>query len=170
MTCPPFGRCGRDARAPSVHYQTHSEEAGVESSRRDRRLGLDQGEDMAAADGAALQRRLGASASGARGSGRRRDSSPDARGSEREVEGAVMPPPAGGRPMDEQRGGALHREKRDKAQDGQGIQERRRDAERAWADAVGMEWSGRLGVVGSGRGVALRRRLGELRPPKLVPK
>ena len=54
-------------------------------------LGLDQGEDMEAVAG----RRLGAFASGARGSGRRRYSPPPARGVEREVAGAVMPPPAG---------------------------------------------------------------------------
>ena len=114
--------------------------------------------------------RRGASASGARGSGRRRDSSPHARGTEREVEGAVMPSPAGGRPMDEQRGGAGDRQKQDKVQDGQGVQERRRDAERVWTDAVGMERPGRLGYVGAGRGVTPRRRLGELRPPKPAPK
>ena len=51
------------------------------------------GENMAAADGASTRRRLGASAFGADGSGRRRDSSPHARGAEREVAGAVMPPP-----------------------------------------------------------------------------
>ena len=45
------------------------EEAGAEPSRRDRRLGLGQGEDMATADGAVLRRRLGASAFGARCSG-----------------------------------------------------------------------------------------------------
>ena len=27
MTYPRFGRCGRDARAPSVHYQTHSNQS-----------------------------------------------------------------------------------------------------------------------------------------------
>ena len=50
---------------------------------------------MAAADGAALRRRLGSSASGARGAGRRRDSSPPLRGAEREVAGSVTPPPGG---------------------------------------------------------------------------
>ena len=64
----------------------------------------------------------------------------------------------------------LIQQKQDKVQDGQGGQERSRDAERVWADAVGMERSGRLGVVGAGRGVTLRRRLGELRPPKPAPK
>ena len=113
---------------------------------------------------------FGASASGARGSGRRRDSSRHARGTEREVGGAVMPPQAAGRPMDEQRRGARHREKRDKVQDCQGVQERRLDAERVWADAVGMERSGRTGYVGDGRGVTPRRRLGEPRLPKPAPK
>ena len=31
MTCPPFGRCGRDTRAPCVHYQTHSK--GIHGNR-----------------------------------------------------------------------------------------------------------------------------------------
>ena len=44
------------------------------------------------------------------------------------------------------------------------------DAERVWADAVGMERPGRLGYVGAGRGVTPRPPLGELRPPKPVPK
>ena len=48
--------------------------------------------------------------------------------------------------------GARDRQKQDKVQDGQGVQERRRDAERVWADSVGMERPGRLGVVGAGRG------------------
>ena len=43
------------------------EKVGVEPSRRDRRLGLGQGEDMAVADGASLRRRRGSSASGADG-------------------------------------------------------------------------------------------------------
>ena len=37
-----------------------------------------------------------------------------------------------------------------------GLQDRRRDAERVWADAVGLGRSGRLGVVGAGRGVTSR--------------
>ena len=45
-----------------------------------------------------FRRRLGASAFGARGSGRRRDSSPPLRGSEREVAGAVMLPSSSGVP------------------------------------------------------------------------
>ena len=51
-----------------------------------------------------------------------------------------------------------------------GVQERRRDAERVWAYAVGLERPGRLGYVGAGRGATPRRRLGELRPPKPAPK
>ena len=52
----------------------------------------------------------------------------------------------------------------------QGVQERRRYAERVWADAVGLEQSGRLGYVGAGRGAASRRSPGDLRPPKPAPK
>ena len=85
---------------------------------------------------------------GARGSGRRRDSSPPLRGAGREAADAVMPSPAGC-PIDEQRGGARDRRKQDKVQDCQWVQERRLDAEQVWADAVGMERSGRLGYVGS---------------------
>ena len=55
------------------------------------------------------QRRLGTSAVGARGSGRRRDSSPYAHGSEREVEGIVTPP--AGRSSNEQLGGARDKRK-----------------------------------------------------------
>ena len=39
----------------------------------------------------------------------------------------------GGRPMDEQRGGARDKKKQDNAQDGQGVQERRRNTEWVWA-------------------------------------
>ena len=39
----------------------------------------------------------------------------------------------GGRPMDKQLGGARDRRKQDKVRDGQGVQERRLDAERVWA-------------------------------------
>ena len=73
---------------------------------------------------------------GARGSGRRRDSPPHLRRAEREMAGAVIPSTASGRPMDEQCGGARDREKRDKAQDGQGMRERRRDAKQV-CDASG---------------------------------
>ena len=73
---------------------------------------------------------------------------------------------AGGRPVDEQRGGARHREKRDKAQDGQGVQERILDAELVWA------WSGRDGLDMSDLVAAQRRAAGwrEPRPPKPAPK
>ena len=61
------------------------------------------------------------------------DSSPPARGAEREVAGAVTPSPAAGRFVDEQRDGAGDRQKQDKVQDCQGGQERGWDAERVWA-------------------------------------
>ena len=89
-----------------------------------------------------------------RGSGRRRDSPPHLRRAEREMAGAVMPSAAAGRPMDEQRDRADDREKRDKAQDGQGMRERRRDAKQVWADATGLDRSRRTGSVGAGRGAA----------------
>ena len=111
--------CRASGTGSSDLHSPH-EEAGAEASRRDRRVGLGQGEDMAAADGAAAVRRLGASALGARCSGRRRGSSPPLRGAEREVAGAVMPSQAAGRPADEHRGGARDRRKQDKVQDGQG--------------------------------------------------
>ena len=57
-----------------------------------------------------------------------------------------------------------------RVQDYQGVQERRWDAERVWADAAGMERPGRTGYVGDGRGATPRRRLGEPRPPKPAPK
>ena len=91
---------------------------------------------------------------GPRGSGRRRDSPPPLRRAEREMAGAVIPSTASGRPMDEQCGGARDREKRDKAQDGQGMRERRRDAKQVWADATGLDRSRRTGSVGAGRGAA----------------
>ena len=67
---------GRASGRRSSDLHSPREEVGAKPSRQDRRMGLVQGEDMAAADGAALQRRLGDPAGGARGSGRRRDSPP----------------------------------------------------------------------------------------------
>ena len=72
-------------------------------------------------------------------------------------------PQAAGRPMDKQRDGAGGSEKRDKAQGGQGLQERRRNAERVWADAVGLE---RSELAAS---TSPRRSLGKPRHPKPDP-
>ena len=74
-----------------------------------------------------------------------------------------MPTQAAGRLMDKQRDGAGGSEKRDKAQGGQGLQERRRNAERVWADAVGLE---RSELAAS---TSPRRSLGKPRPPKPDP-
>ena len=74
-----------------------------------------------------------------------------------------MPTQAAGRPMYEQRDGAGGSEKRDKAQGGQGLQERRRNAERVWADAVGLE---RSELAAS---TSPRRSLGKPRHPKPDP-
>ena len=51
-----------------------------------------------------------------------------------------------------------------------GLQDRRLDAERVWDDAAGMERPGRLGVVGSGRGVASRPSLGGAASSETRPK
>ena len=99
---------------------------------QDRRLGLGQGEDMAAADGAAAGRRLGA-----RGSGQRRA----LRRMRVELSGKWR--------------ALLRRRRRRGVPYGQGVQERRRHAERVWADSVGLERSRRLGHVGAGLGAAL---------------
>ena len=126
---------GRASGNQASDLHSPREESGEEPARQYKRLGLGQGEDMAAADGSAIRRRLGASSSGARGSGRRRDSPPPLRGSGREVAGAVTPPaggvvyhcsappdpsavtpPAAGRPMYEQRDGARDMRNQDDAE------------------------------------------------------
>ena len=50
---------GRAPGSPASDLRSPREEAGMEPARQDRRAGLDQGEDMAAADGASLRLRLG---------------------------------------------------------------------------------------------------------------
>ena len=77
-------------RASDLH--SPREEAGAEPSRRDRRLGLGQGEDMATADGAVLRRRLGASAFGARCSGQIGYVGPDRGATPRPLLGEPRPP------------------------------------------------------------------------------
>lgn len=58
-----------------------------------------------------------------------------------------------GRSVDEQHGGASDRREQDKGQVGQERQERIGAVERVGVDAAGVERTGRLGFVGSGRGV-----------------
>ena len=144
-------------------------EVGAEAPRQDRRLGLGQDEDMAAADGAAAVRRLGASAAGARGSGRRLDSSPSLRGAEREVAGAIMPSQAAGRPSDEQRGGARDRRASDKVRDGRGCKSEYGmlngfgRTQRAWSGLDGLDVSE---LVAARRSAVFWRILALQNPPQ----
>ena len=106
------------------------------------RLGVVQGQDMDALERVALMGRQRVARDGASGEGRACAEKVGG-GVASEVEEPVMPPASAGYAADQQLYRESDRQKQDKIQDHQRVQEHEGDDERIGTDAVGMEWRGR---------------------------